>query len=235
MEIVELWRYPVKSLQGERLDAAEITAIGILGDRSYGIVDRNTGYVLTARREPKLLFGAARWHDGEVEITGPEGSVLADDDALSAWLERPVELQAAEPDKPGTYETQLNFAHEGDQWFTWAGPEGTFHDSTRTRVSICSLGTIGEWERRRFRFNIIVDGGSETELLGASVRVGSAELEVVKDIDRCIMVTRPQPGGIERDTSVLKTIVKEREGNLGVGALVTSVGAVTVGDALEVL
>ncbi|MET1002787.1 MAG: MOSC N-terminal beta barrel domain-containing protein, partial [Acidimicrobiia bacterium] len=105
MNIVELWRYPVKSLQGERLDAAQVTAHGLQGDRSYGIVDVDTGYVLTGRREPRLLFASAAWRDGEVVVTGPDGDQLADDAALSAWLERPVTLRAA--GAPGTFETQL--------------------------------------------------------------------------------------------------------------------------------
>ena len=61
---------------------------------------------------------------------------------------------------------------------------------------------------------------------------GAAELDVVKEIDRCVMVTRSQPNGIERDLDVLRTIVKERAGNLGVGALITRSGAVAVGDVL---
>ena len=65
------------------------------------------------------------------------------------------------------------------------------------------------------------------------MRGGTAELDVVKEIDRCVMVTRPQPDGIDRDLDVLRTITKERAGNLGVGALVTAVGAVAVGDPLS--
>ena len=233
MNIVELWRYPVKSLQGERLDAAQVTANGLQGDRSYGIVDVDTGYVLTGRREPRLLFASAAWRDGEVVITGPDGEVLGDDAALSAWLDRTVELRAA--GAAGIYETQLDFEQEDTaEWFQWSGPEGTFHDSTRTQVSIVATGTIGEWDRRRFRINVIFDEARDAErvLLGSTVRAGAAELDVVKEIDRCVMVTRSQPNGIERDLDVLRTIVKQRAGNLGVGALVTRSGAVAVGDVL---
>ena len=62
-----------------------------------------------------------------------------------------------------------------------------------------------------------------------------AELRVTDRIERCVMVTRPQAGGIERDTGVLKTIHREREGRLAVGALVTRPGAVATGDAVTVL
>jgi len=46
------------------------------------------------------------------------------------------------------------------------------------------------------------------------------------------MTTRPQPGGIERDLDVLRTISRERDGCLAIGALVVQPGAVRVGDAL---
>ena len=55
-------------------------------------------------------------------------------------------------------------------------------------------------------------------------------LDVIKPIDRCVMTTRPQPGGIERDLDVLRTINAERQSWLGVGALVVEAGTLAVGD-----
>ena len=52
LTVLELWRFPVKSLRGERLERAAVTEQGIEGDRGFGIVDDATGLVLTARREP---------------------------------------------------------------------------------------------------------------------------------------------------------------------------------------
>ena len=90
MQVVGLWRYPVKSLQGERLDTVDVTPDGLAGDREFGIVERATGFVLTARREPRLLLAAAALVGDGVQITLPDGSVATDDSALSAWLGRPV-------------------------------------------------------------------------------------------------------------------------------------------------
>jgi uncharacterized protein YcbX len=59
MRVIEIWRYPVKSMPGERLDAATIGPHGIDGDRALALRDRTTGLVLTARREPALLLQAA--------------------------------------------------------------------------------------------------------------------------------------------------------------------------------
>ena len=63
MRVLELWRYPVKSLQGERLEVATVTTAGIEGDRRFALFDIDTGFGLTARRVPELLFAAARLRD----------------------------------------------------------------------------------------------------------------------------------------------------------------------------
>ncbi len=232
MRVVELWRYPVKSMQGERLDAAEIGAQGIVGDRQWAIVDGTTGLALTARREPALLFAAARRNDDDtVTIDLPDGSTAMSDDDLSRWLGRPVSLQRA--GTAGTYEIAVDFEDEaGSEWVQWTGPDDTFHDSARARVSILSTGSIRDWDRRRFRANVIVDGedGEEDRLVGSQVAVGGCRLDIVKAIDRCVMTTRPQPGGIERDLDVLRTINAERRSLLAVGAGVVTTGAVAVGD-----
>jgi uncharacterized protein len=234
LPIVALWRYPVKSMQGESLAVADIGPTGIVGDRAAGIVDTTTGYVLTAKREPRLLDGTGVVRDdGSVVVRLPDGTVTGDAAALSEWLGRPVRLEAATPDRQGTYEITLDFETESlDTLVQWQGPAGSFHDSTRTQVSILATGSIAPWDSRRFRGNVIVDAGSEIALVGSTVAAGTARLEVVKEIDRCILVTRPQPGGLGRDLDVLKTIIRERAGNLGVGSMVVQQGHVAVGDVL---
>jgi uncharacterized protein YcbX len=101
-------------------------------------------------------------------------------------------------------------------------------------VSVVSRDSLGEWDRRRFRFNLVLDGGPDADLVGASLVVGTATLSVVKRIGRCVMTTRPQPGGIARDLGVLRTIVADMDGCLGVGTLVTAPGALSVGDEVDV-
>jgi uncharacterized protein YcbX len=233
MRVTELWRFPVKSLQGERLEAVEVTELGLRGDRAWSLRDEGTGLHLTARREPQLLFASARLDDdgGGVVITLPNGSVAADDDALSAWLGRPVRLVAAGADAQATYEIALSIDDEANaEWVTWDGPVGSFHDSTRARISLATEVSFRDWDRRRFRMNVVLDGEHEEELVGSRIRVGEVEVDVRKEIDRCVMTTRPQPGGIERDLSILKTINAERDGNLGIGGLVVRPGRLAVGD-----
>jgi uncharacterized protein YcbX len=235
-----LWRYPVKSMQGEQLGEATIGPRGILGDRHWAVVDTATGLGLTARRAPELLFASAALHGEGVRITLPDGTIATDDRVLSDWLGRPVVLTEASDTTSGTFEIGLAPDDDADrdptvEWYQWEGPVGTFHDSTRTQVSIIGAATVGRWDMRRFRPNVVIDGTGEDDWVGAAVRVGDAVVDVSKPIDRCVMTTRAQPGGIERDVDVLRTIIRERANNLGIATLVRTPGTVRVGDAVEPL
>jgi uncharacterized protein YcbX len=237
VRVVSLWRFPVKSMQGEELVSAAVGELGLHGDRQWALVDLETGLALTARRVPELLYARARLvGDDDVEIELPDGSVTTDDAALSAWLGRAVELRHAGAGITGRFEIAADFEdEEASPWFQWDGPEGTFHDSGRTRVSVLGTASIGGWDRRRFRGNVLVDTTAvdeERQLVGRRVELGTAVLEVVKPIDRCVITTRPQPGGIERDLGVLRTINAERQTCLGVGALVLRAGQIAVSDRL---
>lgn len=237
MRVAELWRFPVKSLQGELLETAEIGSGGIAGDRQWALFDVVTGFGLTARREPDLLFAAARVvPDGGVEIVLPGGTVTADDAVLSDWLGRPVALRsAAQVTERRRYESpDDDLAETARGWHDWEGAAGgAFHDNAGGRVSLVSTGTLGTWDRRRFRSNVVLDGAGEDTLVGTRLRLGGAVLAVGAAIPRCVMVTRPQPGGIGRDTGVLKIIHRERGGELAIGARVLVAGTVRTGDVLE--
>jgi uncharacterized protein YcbX len=237
MRVLELWRYPVKSLQGERLAEAAIDALGIAGDRRWALFDRDTGLGLTARRVPELLFGSARIRaDGGVEVVLPDGTVTTDETVLSDWLGRRVELRAADErsEVAPTYETPADEdVPDPTEWLQWEGAPGPFHDSPRIRLSLVSTGTLGTWDRRRFRANVVLDGEGEGELRGREADLGEVRLRFGLPIARCVMTTRPQPGGIARDTSVLKTIHRERDGLLAVRAAVLTAGTVRTGDVLE--
>lgn len=227
MHIVEIWRYPIKSIGGERLEAAEVGGTGIVHDRGWGLIDDNTGNVLTARREPRLLFGAARVIDGEPVVTTESGDELRTSDEFSQWLERPVTLTAA-GFEGGTYENPLDYENDA-QWVSWQGPGEAWHDSIRARVSLVSRTSLGNWDVRRFRPNLVVDKSGEDEFVGRDIRIGSCRLTVTKPIDRCVIVTRAQPG-LGRDLDVLRTINAEKASRLSVGALVAEPGAIDIDD-----
>jgi uncharacterized protein len=235
MEVLELWRYPVKSLQGERLDQVAVGRDGLEGDRGFALFDLETGFGLTARRVPELLFASARLTaEGGVEITLPDGSRAEDDEQLSTWLKRPVALRRADMNGERLYENPEDFEHERtSRWEAFSGAPGPFHDSGRTRVSLVSTHTLGTWDRRRFRSNVLLNGGGEDELVGSTVQLGEATLAIGKYIERCVMVTRAQPDGIERDLTVLRKVARERQNRVAIGALVSTPGTVRVGDSLR--
>ncbi len=233
MRVTEIWRFPVKSMGGETLLDAVVSDLGIAGDRGWSVYDLATGTTLTARRTPELLFASARLVADDLAITLPDGTEVGEggSDRVSAWLGRDVELRSAGEhnlDAGGVYEVPLDPDNDAD-WVSWTGPGGAFHDSNRTRVSLVSTATLGAWDRRRFRTNVIVDGSGEDDYVGRRLSIGDALLDVTKQVDRCVMVSRPQPE-IERDLQVLKTINAERATFLAIGCLVAQPGTIAVGD-----
>lgn len=230
MIVRRLWRFPVKSVGGERVDEIEVSELGLANDRGWAIFEAGTDKGLTARREPRLFFAAANaTSQGGVVLTLPDGEQTADDGVLSRWLGYDVELRKA-GETGGTYEVPLDFETD-ENWVSWTGPGGAFHDSPRSRVSLVSTTTLGDWDERRFRTNIILDGSGEDGLVGSTISIGSCTMSVIKQIDRCVLVTRPQ-SELERDLDVLKTINRERATNLAVGAVPTIAGRIAVGDQL---
>jgi uncharacterized protein YcbX len=103
--VTELWRYPVKSMQGERIDVADVTESGFAGDRTWALIDGETGKVASAklpRLWGALLQCRARTDGDRVVITLGDGSETATDDPdvharLSAFLGRTVELTTKAP------------------------------------------------------------------------------------------------------------------------------------------
>jgi uncharacterized protein len=112
-QVAELWRYPVKSLGGERVEQAGVGARGVLGDRLWAVRDLERDVTASARQLPVLLTATARYpglvppdagpgNVPEVEITFPDGTVVSSSDAgvhqkLSELARRDVELTALPP------------------------------------------------------------------------------------------------------------------------------------------
>jgi uncharacterized protein YcbX len=110
--VVSLWRYPVKSMMGEELNASEVTDHGLLGDRVYALLDSSDGKVASAknpRKWPKLFDFRAAFVDAPrsgaqlppVRITLPDGNMLNSTQTdvnrtLSEVLNREVTLEVTE-------------------------------------------------------------------------------------------------------------------------------------------
>ena len=235
LTVGEIWRFPVKSMGGERVEQVSAGELGIVGDRAWAVRDVATATILTGRREPQLLMATASLLNGYPAIRVDDGRQLTTSAELSEWLDRPVELVPA-GSTPGTYENPRDVDRE-DDWVSWQGPVGSFHDG-ESRLSMVSTWSLGDFDARRFRINLILDGADEQldeeRLVDHDVTIGSVGIHIRKRIDRCIMVTRAQPG-LESDLSVLKRIIRERQNNMGVGARVYRDGTLAVGDVVHPL
>ncbi len=181
-----LWRYPIKSMMGEELNAIAVTERGLLGDRAYALMDPSTGKVVSAKNPRKwsnlFEFSAAYTEPprlGEkfppVQITLPENTIVRTgqsdiDQTLSAALSREVTLSASAPETPTLEEY-------------WPDVEGLDHKETVTEedmppetffdfavIHVLTTATIerlrelypeGRFEGRRFRPNILVEPASD--------------------------------------------------------------------------
>lgn len=108
-KVKEIWRYPVKSMAGQRLDACTVTSNGVLGDRGWALRDEQRGEITSARKSPVLMAFAARYREEpaagkvpHVDITLPDGTVVGSDAAdvnarCGAVLGRSVTLWPLQP------------------------------------------------------------------------------------------------------------------------------------------
>lgn len=183
--VVSLWRYPVKSMMGEELNAADVTQRGLPGDRAYALVDGSDGKVGSAknpRKWPNLFDFRASFieppHTGTkippVRITLPDGTIVTSEQSnlnqtLSKALNREVTLEATEFPNAGTVNAEEYWPDMEDLDFRdtvtdFALPEGTFFDcavvhllTTATLDRLRELYPQGRFEVRRFRPNIVVE------------------------------------------------------------------------------
>lgn len=250
MTVTELWRHPVKSLQGERVATASVFADGVEGDRTWGIRDMATGRVLTARRAPVLLEAAATIDgDGVPTVALPDGTTVTGpgrdtDTALSRWLGSDVTLVSSTAVPPARAEFFADATDDDSQPIEWTMPPGRFVDAmpillltTASLRAAAALHPDGWWDTRRFRPNVVVevagDGFVEDGWCYRAVRIGSVELVPRQACIRCTMVTRPQPG-LDRDLAVYRSLARHHGGTFGVWSEVTRPGTITVSDAVEI-
>lgn len=216
--ISEIWRYPVKSMAGERLDSCLITESGLEGDRRWALVDgspNRAGKLLTVREAAQLLAYRARLANHTPEVLTPAGDTRKLDERLvmdlATEFSRPLELR----DSAG-----LNF-----------------DDSPVLLVNLASVAAFQvaagvTVDRRRFRANLYVDGlepEEELRWLHRKIRVGGAELEVVERCERCVVITR-DPDTTEASPKLLRVLTETSDTCMGVYCCVIGAGTVSTGN-----
>lgn len=184
--VVALWHYPVKSMQGEELNAAAVSQRGFIGDRAYALVDAADGKVASAKNPRKWpsLFDfravlAEPPRDGgqlpPVRITLPDGTIVGSEQedlnkVLSDVLGRQVTLSAAAPQTASLeeYWPDLEGLTHREAVTDEALPAGTFFDfavahvlTTATIDHLRELYPQGRFEVRRFRPNLVVQPSPE--------------------------------------------------------------------------
>jgi uncharacterized protein YcbX len=211
MYLIEgLWRYPVKSLAGEPIENAALTANGIPGDRIVHV--RGPEGVRTSRRQHRML--------GLHGTLGSDGEPLVDG---HAW------------DSPEALELVRSAAGE-DAWL--ASYDGVERFDILPLL-VATDGAVAAFGRdiRRLRPNILiggVEGLDEVSWEGAEVHIGEVVIRLDSLRGRCPMTT-VDPDSLVRDPEVLRDIGRRFGGRLALNAEVVKGGVVRVGDAVRLV
>ena len=248
--VSELWRFPVKSMQGHPVDQLTFDAKGATDDRTWAVVDPAAGKVLSAKRWADLLLASAAFDGTTVTITLPDGTALeagdpATDAALSAWLDHEVRLQHPPEGEGLPYELPTEAWDDTSGVWEFPGPPGgPFVDLAAAHVlttaslrAAAALHPEGEWVGHRFRPNALLDvageGWVEDAWLGAPVAIGDVVLDPFMPTVRCALITRAQPG-MPKDPELARTLHREHDLNLGLYCAVGNPGTVAVGDPVTI-
>ena len=210
MRVTGLWRYPVKSLGGESLSAADIGSDGIAGDRIVRV--RGPEGVRTSRRQYRLL--------GLHGTLGADNRPLIDDhpwDSLEALalVKRAAGLDA------------------------WLEPWDGLDRFDILPLLVATDGAVAAFGRdaRRLRPNILiggVEGLRERDWPGAELHIGNAIVRLDSLRQRCHMTTI-DPDTLEVDPGVLRDIVRRFDNKLALNAEVVRAGTVRVGDPVTLV
>jgi uncharacterized protein YcbX len=211
LHVSELWRYPVKSMAGERLDRAEVRLDGIAGDRLVLVQDAHGG-VVTARTRHRLLG-----HRGTI---GSDGEPLVDG---RPWNSPGVAAIVEEATGAGARLVRAPAQARFDVLPLLVATDG----------AIAAFGS----DRRRLRPNIVIGGVpglEERSWEGLRLRIGSAVIGLDDLRARCVTTTF-DPDTLEQDPRVLRRIYAEFGGTLALNARVLDEGTIAVGDPVELL
>jgi uncharacterized protein YcbX len=221
MRVDQLWRYPVKSVGGERLTAATVGVLGIEGDRGIAVHDEREEVTWAGAVPALMRLRAVALGPGVAELVLPDGRRFRSDapDAasrLSTAVQAKVTLVAHQPDRP----------------------DAALHVLTTTALR--SLGSTlpdSAIDASRFRPNLVLDdvpgdhttGYPEHDWIGRRMAIGTLRLRFTEGCDRCAMITKETPT-VPHDRAVLRWVARELGNAFGVYAAVEKPGHVHIGD-----
>ncbi len=230
-QVDALWRYPVKSMQGEKISQSAVTRNGFLHDRGWAIVDQTTERVLSGKTSAALMQCASRYFEDSLEKTGPnveitlpDGTILISGDhktnvILSDYLGMAVELKRteAQPSYSDAYPVHIL--------------------SVASLRYLSSILPDDEITLKRFRPNILLGDNHdkndpvEFDWIGKKLNIGSTQMVVDMGTERCVMTTRQQRG-LPKSTQILKTLSQHTNLNFGVYADIIQPGDIRLGQSM---
>lgn len=263
-QVSQIFRYPIKSMGGEELKSAQINQKGLVGDRTYALIDTETNKIVSAKN-PKKWTNIFKYFakyisepnndscEIQIEFPNQQISLSSDNDInekLSKAFGRSVKLTSS---VPKVVQLEEYFADIED-----IKQHGNVSDANMANGTFFDLGTIhllttatlkkfqelycdGNFHISRFRPNIVIETNSndigfiENEWIGRKIAIGNEViLEIKEACPRCVMTTLEQRE-LPKDINILKTILKENSGNLGVYADVISSGTIHQKDFIQII
>jgi uncharacterized protein YcbX len=226
--VAGVWRYPVKSMAAQALEAVEVSWHGLAGDRRWAFVrgglERSGFPWMTIRQRSDMghyrpsFLDPSRPDASPTIVRTPGGAELdVLDPALAAELGEGVRLIKQD--------------------------RGVFDSmplSLITTQTVAELGALvgAELDARRFRANLLIEAADgspfrEDAWVGRVLSIGGMRMRVDERDERCVVVT-VDPVTSERDPAILRAIARERESCLGVYGSTVQPGRVAVGDAVAI-
>jgi uncharacterized protein YcbX len=223
--VIALRRYPVKSMGGEALDAAEVDARGLVGDRWHAVEDDDGRFASGKdsrrfrRRDPVFGYSAGTDADGQVVVTRGDEHWLAGDPRLDQRLTE--EMGAAVRVRP-----EADVPHQDMGAVSIVG--------TAT-LAWCAERWGGSPDPRRLRVNVLVETDEPfVEEAWTDIEIGSTRLRVATRVPRCRMIDIRQDG-TDPGERWLRSLARERDLFLAVYADVTRPGRISLGDRVHPL
>lgn len=234
--VKEIWRYPVKSMAGERIDASKVGWHGLAGDRRFAFVrtGNKTGLPwLSARELPQLILYAAQFADPQniehspLLVKTPEGRTL------------PVDSQILVDEIRRAYGSAVDLMQ------VW---RGTYDSMSLSLISLSTIHALSQQvgcalEVQRFRPNIVVETFEDQpyleerwigQLLVCGDHHNAAHIRANRKDLRC-MVVNLDPQTAQQNPAVLKAIVQTRKNLLGMYGSTERPGIICVGDIIRVV
>jgi len=234
-EVLELHRWPVKSLAGEPARALRVDGRGVAGDRTHALFDLHKGRPrrLTARQCPRMLLWSAAYPDAPDEAARPEDPpepiLTAPDGRRLGWNDADLgRLLAQDLGRAVTFHRDP----AGQQDF-----ERSVLVTTEVSVRTVAREVGRELDVRRFRPNVHVRLDAvpfaEEGWEGGRLWIGDCELELLHPCERCVIPTR-DPDTAERWAGLVRWLFAQRAGLFGINARPLGPGILRLGDPVRV-